>query len=48
LNATQFLIPCRGHHVQTMLGVARVILELIILQRWHALLQAEKLSRIVE
>jgi hypothetical protein len=47
-NATQFLIPCRGYHVQTTLGVTRVILELVILQRWHVLLQAEILSRIVE
>jgi hypothetical protein len=53
LNGTRFLVCCRGHRVQTMLGVARVILVLVVLRHRHDPLpdhsiQARNLSRIVE
>jgi hypothetical protein len=53
LNGTRFLICCRGHHVQTSLGVTRVVLVLVILRHCHAPLpdnsiQTGNLSRIVE
>jgi hypothetical protein len=41
LSATQFLIPCRGHHVQTLLGVTSVVLVLVILRHCHAPLPAD-------
>jgi hypothetical protein len=52
LNGTRFLICCRGHQLQTMLGVTRVVPELVILRHCHDRLpddsiQAENLSRIV-
>jgi hypothetical protein len=35
LDATQFLISCRGHHAQTVLGVTRVVFELVIPGHCH-------------